>query len=238
MNTELLLVNNLTVSYNKAEVVKSASFTVAEGKTVALIGSNGAGKTTILRTISRLVNPSGGEIFFRSKRIDQLEPYKVARMGIVHVPERNKIFPAMSVLENLLLSAHCQRDQKKISSMLKEVMGLFPALRPRKSQVAGTLSGGERQMLAIGCGLMASPKLLLLDEPSLGLAPILVAQISDWVKEINKAGITILLSEQNAHLAFGCSQWVYVFESGTVAVSGKPEELAKNQTIANTYIGT
>ena len=238
MKRELLVVKNLTIRYNKAEVVKSVSFAIDEGQTVALIGSNGAGKTSTLKAISGLLNLSEGQIFFGSKRIDRLEPFKIARMGIVHVPERNKIFPTMSVLDNLLLSAHYLRDQKKISSMLKDVMELFPALKSKKSQVAGTLSGGERQMLAIGCGLMAFPKLLLLDEPSLGLAPLLVAQISDWVKEINKVGITILLSEQNAHLAFDCSHWVYVFESGIVALSGKPEDLAKNPAIASTYIGT
>jgi branched-chain amino acid transport system ATP-binding protein len=223
--------------YGQIMGIKGVSLHVDTGEIVALIGANGAGKSTTLRTISGLLRPRAGEIVFEGKRIDRLPPHQVVARGISHAPEGRAIFARLSVLENLRLGAYQRNDRTAISEDVDRVLQLFPRLRERLSQDGGTLSGGEQQMLAIARALMARPRLMLLDEPSMGLAPVLVEAIFRTVIDINRAGTTILLVEQNASLALQVAGRGYVFESGTVSLAGTAEDLRTSEDVRRTYLG-
>jgi branched-chain amino acid transport system ATP-binding protein len=217
--------------------VKGISLTLAEGEIVTLIGANGAGKTTILRTISGLIRPRAGRITFEDRRIDQLPPHQVVRLGISQAPEGRGIFGRLTVYENLEMGAFTRADGAGLRDDLERVYTLFPRLKERLKQPAGTLSGGEQQMLAIGRALMARPRVLLLDEPSMGLAPVLVETIFETVREINRQGTTILLVEQNAHMALAVAARGYVLESGRIALAAPAADLARSELVRKTYLG-
>jgi branched-chain amino acid transport system ATP-binding protein len=230
----MLQLENVEVGYGRCAVLKQFDLRVESGETVALIGANGAGKTTVLRTISGLLRPWKGKVRFEGKEITSARPHKIVQQGLCHVPERRGIFANLTVLENLRIGGY-QRALKEKD--LEEVYAIFPLLKERKSQSAGTLSGGEQQMLAIGRALLAQPRLLLLDEPSLGLAPQITRTIFDTIQRINKAGTTVLLVEQNAHAALRISHRAYVLEVGEVRFCGPSAELQKNDTIRKAYLG-
>ncbi|MDI6704101.1 MAG: ABC transporter ATP-binding protein [bacterium] len=223
--------------YDKMEVLKGISIDVAEGEIVALIGANGAGKTTTLNAICGVVKVGKGKIRFLDKEISSLPTTEIVKLGISQVPEGRKLFQDMTVLENLEMGSYRRRDKQEIKRDLKHVYEIFPVLFERKKQLAGTLSGGEQQMLAIARGLMMKPRLLLLDEPSLGLAPILVNQIFEIIKKINKLGTTILLVEQNAHMALSIANRGYVMETGKVVLEDLAFNLLKNEMVRKTYLG-
>jgi branched-chain amino acid transport system ATP-binding protein len=233
----LFEIKNLKVSYGGAEALKGISLEVEEGEIVTLIGSNGAGKTTTLRTISGLTTPTAGEVWFEGKRIDRISPRDVVRLGIIHVPQGRELFPYMSVSENLRLGAFLRKDRNKINNDLTNLQEHFPRLRDRMQQQAGTLSGGEQQMLAIACGLMGNPRLFLLDEPSSGLSPIMVKEISKIISDINQRGTSILLVEQNARLALGLAHRGYVLETGTIVIQGNAKELIRSEHVKKAYLG-
>jgi branched-chain amino acid transport system ATP-binding protein len=234
----LLEVKDITVHYFKVPAVRNISMTVADGDIVALIGSNGAGKTTTLRTISGLKQPTSGEIFFKGQQIDKLPPHKINALGIAMVPEGRRVFPQMTVMENLLMGAFLRKEKDAIQKDLEEVIFRhFPRLKERRNQSAGTLSGGEQQMLAMGRALMSAPELLLLDEPSLGLSPIMCGEIGKIIMNIHTEGRTVILVEQNARLALGLAQNAYVIETGNIALSGPAEELRKNDDVKKAYLG-
>jgi branched-chain amino acid transport system ATP-binding protein len=233
----LFEIKDLRVYYEGAEVIKDISLCVEDGEIVTLIGNNGAGKTTILRTISGLKAASTGEIWFEGRRIDRMLTHDIVRLGLIHVPQGRELFPYMSVLENLNIGAYLRKDKDEIKRGLERVYEHFPVLKERMHQKAGTLSGGEQQMLAIACGLMAEPKLLLLDEPSSGLSPILVNEIGQIVYDINQGGTTILLVEQNAKLALDLADRCYVLETGNIVLSGKAKELMDSQEVKKAYLG-
>jgi len=233
----MLRLNEIQTFYGKVQVLKKISLNVKDGEIVTLIGANGAGKTTTLRVISGLVRPASGGIEFLGQRIDRLSPEIIVKMGVSHVPERAGVFPYMTVLENLELGACTRRDKEEVKKDLQVVYGLFPILEQRKEQLTGTLSGGERQMVAMGRGLMAKPKLYLLDEPSLGLSPLLVKRIAKIVVEINKEGKTVLLVEQNARIALGIANRGYVLETGRIVVQGEASELMNNEHVKKAYLG-
>jgi branched-chain amino acid transport system ATP-binding protein len=235
MTTPLLEVDNIEVRYGNIRALKGISFTVNEGEVVALLGANGAGKTTTQKTVSGMMRPSLGSISLNGKRIDGIPAHDLIRLGICHVPEGRHVFPRMSVKENLEMGAYRFRTVDKAD--LERVLDLFPRLRERYSQVAGTLSGGEQQMLAIGRALMGKPSLLLLDEPSMGLAPLIVAQIFDIVREINQAGVTVLLVEQNASQALALANRGYVLETGEIVLSGTGQELLADDRVRAAYLG-
>ncbi len=231
----MLKVENINVYYGKIHAIKDISFEVHEGEIVSLIGANGAGKTTTLKTISGLMRSKTGKITFMGEDISNVEAYKLVSKGLAHVPEGRRIFLQMTVKENLEMGAYTRGDTTQED--LEDIFTRFPRLRERKNQIAGTLSGGEQQMLAIGRALMSHPKLLILDEPSMGLAPILVSQIFDIIKELHETGTTILLVEQNAEMALNVADRAYVLESGRIALSGTGEELAKSDRIKKVYLG-
>ena len=233
----LLEVNDIHTFYDNIEALKGVSLKVEEGEIVTLIGSNGAGKSTTLRSISGLSPPSQGSIKFDGKEIAETPAQEIVRLGISQAPEGRQVFPRMSVLENLELGAFLRRDKAVIKGDIDRVFDLFPRLEERKSQKAGTMSGGEQQMLAIGRALMSEPKLLLLDEPSMGLAPILVERIYETVEEINRQGTTILLVEQNANFALEVSKRGYVLETGEVALSDSCDRLRENPDVQKAYLG-
>ncbi len=234
----LLEVTDITVHYYKVPAVRNISLNVGEGKIVTLIGSNGAGKTTTLRAISGLKHPSAGEIHFDGQRIDKLPPYKINALGIAMVPEGRRLFPQMTVLENLLMGAYLRKDKQDIENDLEKVVFRhFPRLKERTKQMAGTLSGGEQQMLAMGRALMSAPKLLLLDEPSLGLSPIMCAEIAKIIRNIHNDGKTVILVEQNARLALALAQHAYVIETGDIVLSGPAQELRENDNVRRVYLG-
>ena len=234
----LLEVKDITVHYFKVPAVRNISITVDDGEIVALIGSNGAGKTTTLRAISGLKHPSAGEILFKGQRIDKLPPHKINALGIAMVPEGRRVFPQMTVMENLLMGAFLRKEKEDIQKDLDEVIFRhFPRLKERKNQTAGTLSGGEQQMLAMGRALMSAPKLLLLDEPSLGLSPIMCGEIGKIIMTIHTEGRTVILVEQNARLALGLAQNAYVIETGDIALSGPAKELRENDEVKKAYLG-
>jgi branched-chain amino acid transport system ATP-binding protein len=233
----MLEVKNIQVAYGKIIAVKDVSVTVNEGEIVTLIGSNGAGKSTTLRTISGLIKPKSGEITFNGKRIDGMPGHEIVGMGICHSPEGRRIFPRMTVKENLELGAFLRNDKTAVNADMERVLDLFPRLKERIKQTAGTMSGGEQQMLAVSRALMGDPKLLLLDEPSMGLAPVLVELIFDTIVKIRKQGITILLIEQNATAALEVADRAYVLESGKVKMSGSAKELSSDDKVTKAYLG-
>lgn len=231
----MLKIEDLRVNYGGIEAVKGISFDVEEGSIVTLIGANGAGKSTTLRTIAGLVAPRSGKITFQDKDITGLSPDKIVAQGITLVPEGRRVFSDLTVLENLKVGAYLRRDD--LTDDINWVYDLFPRLKERSWQAAGTLSGGEQQMLAVGRALMSRPKLMMMDEPSLGLAPIVVKGIFDIIKEINKQGVTILLIEQNANMALHTANMGYVLETGSITLSGPGDDLLKNEAIKKAYLG-
>jgi len=234
----LLDVDDLWVHYGGVAALKGVSIALQSGAIGALIGANGAGKTTLLRTISVLNRPSRGEIRFAGRRIDGLRPYKVVEMGIAHVPEGRRLFPDMTVMENLKMGGYSRTDRSSVRADLQRVFDHFPRLRERRDQRAGSMSGGEQQMLALGRALMAKPKLLLLDEPSMGLAPIMVAEIAKIIRQINhELGVTILLVEQNARMALSLASRAYVLQTGSVFRQGEPQELLQDEGLKIAYLG-
>ena len=232
----MLALDNVNTYYGNIHALQGVSLTIAQGEIVTLIGANGAGKTTTLKTISGLLHPRQGTVAFEGKNISKTAAHQLVRQGIGHAPEGRRIFGRMSVLENLMMGAFT-RDQTRIQPDLDRVMGLFPRLRERTHQLGGTLSGGEQQMLAIARALMSEPRLLLLDEPSLGLSPILVQQIFTIIKEINGQGTTILLVEQNALQALTIAHHGYVLQTGQVVLSGVASDLIKNEMVRKAYLG-
>lgn len=233
----MLEVKNLNVHYGVIHALKDISLTVNTGEIVTLIGANGAGKTTTLRTISGLIKATSGEIFLEGNNITGMPAPDRVQLGISQVPEGRRIFPPMSVLENLEMGAFLRKDKAEIKRDMEMVYERFPILGNRKKQTAGTLSGGEQQMLAMGRALMSRPNILLLDEPSMGLAPLLVREIFEIIKDINKNGTTILLVEQNASMALSIAHRGYVLETGSIIISGTGEELAKSSEIQKSYLG-
>lgn len=233
----MLEVKNLSVYFGNIRALHGISFDVREGEIVTLIGANGAGKTTTLRTISALNRPTEGEILFRGKPITGVKPHKIVSLGISHVPEGRKIIGNLTVMENLMMGAYTRTDGAEIQESLEQVFQRFPRLKERSKQLAGTLSGGEQQMLAIGRALMARPVLLLLDEPSMGLSPILVEEIFNIISTINQQGTTILLVEQNAYMALQIAHRAYVLENGRIVLSGSSKELQDNERVKAAYLG-
>ncbi|MFC1863487.1 ABC transporter ATP-binding protein [Thermodesulfobacteriota bacterium] len=233
----LLEVKNLKVHYGRAEVLKGISIDIDEKEIVTLIGTNGAGKTTTLRTISGLKKPTDGEIWFHETRIDLLPGYKIVQLGIAHVPEGRIVFAPMTVFDNLKMGAYLRRDKRKVAKDLEDMYEHFPVLRRRREQKAGSLSGGEQQMLAIARALMAGPKLLLMDEPSMGLSPILVEELSHIISDINSRGISIILVEQNAHMALSLAKRAFILEVGNIVLEGNAEEMEQDNRVIEAYLG-
>lgn len=232
----LLEVNGLEVYYGVIQAIKGISFTVEQGEVIALIGANGAGKTTTLQTITGLIPPKAGTILYEGKEITRLPGHKLVPMGIAHVPEGRRVFAQLSVLQNLRLGAFTRRDKNEVEKTLEVVYSRFPRLKERQNQLAGTLSGGEQQMLAMGRALMSHPKLIVMDEPSMGLSPIYVNEIFDIIKKINGDGTTVLLVEQNAKKALSIANRAYVLETGTIALSGDAKELMNNDSVKKAYL--
>lgn len=233
----LLSVKKACVYFGKVSAIRDVSIDVEEGQIVALIGANGAGKSTTLRAISGLKQPSSGEIWFRGERIDQRSPEDITMMGIAHVPEGRRVFPYMTVLENLEMGAFSRKDKAGIARDLEGVFKHFPRLRERLKQAAGTMSGGEQQMLAMGRALMSNPKVVLMDEPSLGLSPILCQEIAKIIRQIHAEGRTVVLVEQNARLALSLAQKGYVLETGSVVLEDEAKNLLANDRVRETYLG-
>jgi branched-chain amino acid transport system ATP-binding protein len=233
----LLEIKELSVHYGKARALNGISLHIDAGEIIAIVGANGAGKTTILRTISKLKRPTSGEIRFQNNRIDGMPPHKVAQLGIFQIPAGRMIFSGMSVLDNLKIGAFLRNDRRRINEDLESLYDLFPILREKQGQMGGELSGGQQQMLAIGRALMARPKLILMDEPSTGLSPILVAGIAQIITKINKEGRTILLVEQNCRMALNLAERAYILETGSIALSGKASELIDNEIVKKSYLG-
>ncbi|GAB2024356.1 ABC transporter ATP-binding protein [Lactovum odontotermitis] len=233
----MLKIENISVNYGMIEAVRDISFEVKEGEIVALIGANGAGKTTTLHTISGLLRPKQGKITFLDQDITGMQPQKIVAMGLSQVPEGRHVFPGLTVLENLEMGAYLKKDRAENARNLKEVFERFPRLEERKNQDAATLSGGEQQMLAMGRALMSTPKLLLLDEPSMGLAPQLIQEIFSIIVDIQKKGTTVLLNEQNAKQALSIADRGYVLETGKIILSGTGEELLQSEEVQKAYLG-
>jgi len=232
----MLEVNKINVFYGDLQALWGVSLKVEKGELISIVGSNGAGKTTTLKTISGILRPASGEIKFMGERIDRLPPHKIVEMGIAHVPEGRGIFPFMSVKENLEIGAYTREARRRLKENLEKIYELFPVLRERENQLAGTLSGGEQQMLAIGRGLMLNPKLLLLDEPSLGLAPSIVQKIFKIIEEIRESGTTVMLVEQNVSRALEISDRAYVLENGRIVLEGKSKDLLHNDHVRRAYL--
>jgi len=233
----MLEVKDLFVSYGAIQAVQGVSFKLEEGQTVALIGSNGAGKSTTLRTISGLEKAKSGSIVFKGHELTKMKPHQIVELGIAHVPEGRRVFPRMSVDENLRMGANVVKDKSRIKDDLERVYQIFPRLKEREKQLAGTLSGGEQQMLALGRALMTNGSLLMLDEPSMGLAPIIVEDIFRIISEINKSGTSILLIEQNAFLALNTADYAYVLETGKISMEGPSSELLADERVKAAYLG-
>ena len=233
----MLSVKNVRVHYGKAMALDGVSLEVDEGSIVSLIGANGSGKSTILRAISGLTPLTSGEIWFSGKRIDGMETTKIVKLGLVHIPEGRKLFPDLTVFTNIKLGASLRNDKLGIENDLKDIFKHFPILENRRDQLAGTLSGGEQQMLAVARGLMAKPKLILFDEPSIGLSPIMVEEIGKIIKNINQMGVTVLLVEQNISLAFGVASRGYVLQVGKVVLEGEVQELKNSEAVKRAYLG-
>ena len=233
----LLTIENLEVFYGVINAIKGISFEVNEGEIIALIGANGAGKTTILNTITGLVPAKSGYIKFEDKDLLKAPAHKIVSMGIAHVPEGRRIFQQLTVFENLKLGAYTRKDKKEIADTLEMVYERFPRLKERRTQIAGTLSGGEQQMLAMGRALMSHPKIILMDEPSMGLSPLYVTEIFDIIRSVNESGTTVLLVEQNAKKALSIANRAYVLETGKIVLSGDAHELMNNDSVKKAYLG-
>ena len=233
----MLNVENLVVRYGMIEAIKGISFEVKDGEIVTLIGANGAGKTTTMHAISGLIKPASGSIFLDGTDLTKVPPHTIVTRGLAQVPEGRRVFAQETVEENLTLGAFFRKDKDKIAADMDNVYTLFPRLKERRTQLAGTLSGGEQQMLAMGRALMADPKIMLLDEPSLGLSPLLVSEIFSIIEEINKKGTTVLLVEQNAKRALAIAHHAYVLETGKITLSGTGAELAKDERVQKAYLG-
>jgi len=233
----LLEMSDVSVYYERVEALKSVSLTLEEGSIIAILGANGAGKSTLIKTISGVKHPTRGQISFAGQRINQFPPQRIFAIGIVQVPEGRRLFPWMSVRENLLIGANALKNASRFRERLEEVCVHFPVLRDRLNQHAGTLSGGEQQMVAIGRALIGDPKLMVLDEPSLGLAPIMVKELFLVLKHVNEKGTSVLLAEQNAKQALRLVEKAYVLEAGKIAISGKAEEIANNEVVKEAYLG-
>ncbi|MFZ5633470.1 MAG: ABC transporter ATP-binding protein [Bacillota bacterium] len=233
----MLTISDLNVFYGSIHALQGISFNVNEGEVVTLIGANGAGKSTTMRAISGIVRAKSGEITFRGQRINTVPAHKIVQMGLSHVPEGRLIFPNLTVMENLLMGAYTRKDKNEIKDNLEMVMERFPRLKERSRQMAGTLSGGEQQMVAIGRGLMSKPSLLILDEPSMGLSPVLVEEIFDIIKKINQQGVTVLLVEQNAFMALQVAHRAYVLETGRIIFGGTALEVQEDPRVRCAYLG-
>lgn len=233
----MLEVKNLHVHYGVIEAIKGIDFEVNKGEVIALIGANGAGKTTTLHTISGLIKPSEGTVLFEGKDIVKTPGHKIVSLGMAHVPEGRRVFAQLSVYENLLMGAYTRKDKEEIHNSLQVVYDRFPRLEERKNQIAGTLSGGEQQMLAMGRALMSNPGIILMDEPSMGLSPIFVNEIFDIIQKVSEAGTTVLLVEQNAKKALSIADRAYVLETGKIVLEGKAEELMNNDSVKKAYLG-
>ena len=233
----MLKVENLVVKYGMIEAIKGISFEVDDGEIVTLIGANGAGKTTTMHAISGLIKPVSGSIYLDGTDLTKVQPHKIVSMGLAQVPEGRRVFAQETVEENLTLGAFFRKDKDKIKADMDYVYDLFPRLKERSSQLAGTLSGGEQQMLAMGRALMADPKIMLLDEPSMGLSPLLVSEIFSIIEEINKKGTTVLLVEQNAKRALAIANHAYVLETGTITLQGTGQELSRDARVQKAYLG-
>ena len=233
----MLEVKDLQVFYGMIQAIKGISFEVNEGETVALIGANGAGKTTTLHTITGLLSPKKGSVVFEGKEITKVPAHKIVSLGMAHVPEGRRVFAQLSVYQNLKMGAYTRKEKAEIDEMLETVYKRFPRLKERQNQMAGTLSGGEQQMLAMGRALMSKPKIVLLDEPSMGLSPILVNEIFDIIQSLNKAGTTVLLVEQNAKKALSIADRAYVLETGRIVQSGDAQVLLNDESIKKAYLG-
>ncbi len=233
----MLEVKDLEVSYGVIRAIKGISFHVEEGEVVALIGANGAGKTTTLHTVTGLLNPDKGQILFEGQELSKVPAHKIVSLGMAHVPEGRRVFAALTVMQNLRLGAYTRKDKGEIEDSLAMVFDRFPRLKERQNQQAGTLSGGEQQMLAFGRALMSNPRIIMMDEPSMGLSPILVSEIFDIIRMVNESGTTILLVEQNAKKALSVSNRAYVLETGKIVLEGKAEDLLNNEEIKKAYLG-
>ncbi len=233
----MLEVKDLKVAYGRVRAVKGISFSVEEGQVVTLVGTNGAGKTTTLRTISGLIKPESGEIWFDGKRIDAVPAHQVTIRGLAHSPEGRRIFPRLTVEDNLRLGAFARRDAKAVAQDLERVFTLFPILRDRRAQPAGTFSGGEQQMLAIGRAMMSRPKLMMLDEPSMGLSPLMMQRIMNTITELKSEGVTILLVEQNAQAALSLADYGYVLEVGKIVLQDTGKKLLTDENVRKAYLG-
>ena len=233
----MLEVRDLQVYYGMIQAIKGISFDVNQGEVIALIGANGAGKTTTLHTITGLLAPKSGSVLFEGKDITKVPAHKIVSMGMAHVPEGRRVFAELSVYENLKMGAYTRKDKKEIEESLANVYKRFPRLEERKNQMAGTLSGGEQQMLAMGRALMSKPKIILMDEPSMGLSPIFVNEIFDIIRAVSESGTTVLLVEQNAKKALSISDRAYVLETGTITMSGKAKDLLEDEAVKKAYLG-
>ena len=233
----MLTVTDLQVYYGVIQAIKGISFSVNQGEVIALIGANGAGKTTTLHTVTGLIQPKAGKIEFEGKDITKMPAHKIVSLGMAHVPEGRRIFQQLTVLDNLKLGAYTRKDKKKIADTLEMVYRRFPRLEERKKQIAGTLSGGEQQMLAMGRALMSEPKIIVMDEPSMGLSPLFVTEIFDIIREISQGGTTVLLVEQNAKKALSIADRAYVLETGKIVRSGNAQDLMNDDSVKRAYLG-
>ena len=233
----MLEVNDIKVYYGMIQAIKGVSFHVDEGEVIALIGANGAGKTTTLQTLTGILSPKSGSIVFEGKDLTRTPAHKIVEMGMAHVPEGRRVFAQLSVLQNLMMGAYTRKDKEEIAQTLETVFDRFPRLKERQNQTAGTLSGGEQQMLAMGRALMSKPRIILMDEPSMGLSPLLVQEIFSIIKEVNAQGITVLLVEQNAKMALKVANRAYVLETGKIKLSGDAQELLHNDEVRKAYLG-
>lgn len=233
----MLSVNNLQVHYGMIQAIKDVSFEVNEGEVIALIGANGAGKTTILHTVSGLLQPTKGSVVFEGQDISKIPAHKIVSLGMAHVPEGRRVFAQLTVLENLKLGAYTRKDKNEMEETLKMIYKRFPRLEERKNQIAGTLSGGEQQMLAMGRALMSHPKIILMDEPSMGLSPIFVEEVFNIIRDISAEGVTVLLVEQNAKKALNIADRAYVLETGNIILQGDAKKLMNDESVKKAYLG-
>ena len=233
----MLSVNNLQVHYGMIQAIKDVSFEVNEGEVIALIGANGAGKTTILHTVSGLLQPTKGSVLFEGQDITKVPAHKIVSLGMAHVPEGRRVFAQLTVLENLKLGAYTRKDKNEMEETLQMIYKRFPRLEERKNQIAGTLSGGEQQMLAMGRALMSHPKIILMDEPSMGLSPIFVEEVFKIIRDISAEGVTVLLVEQNAKKALNIADRAYVLETGNIILQGDAKKLMNDESVKKAYLG-